>query len=253
MSLWQRAKLFAGLLAGTFAGPEISEEQLRELRKKDVLSEVMAELADTMPALKSVLIDERDVYLAEKIRTAEGTRIVAVVGAGHVEGIRRMLSLAAPADLDAICEVPPVSPIWRWVGWSIPAVILGSLALIAWTKGGAVAGESLRYWILANGIPSGIGAVLALAHPLTIVTAFLAAPITSLTPVIGAGYVTAFVQAYVRPPRVRDFQTVTEDVGSFPRWWRNRLLRVLLAFIFPTFGSLIGTYVGGAEIISNLF
>jgi pheromone shutdown protein TraB len=95
--------------------------------------------------------------------------------------------------------------------------------------------------------------MLALAHPLTIVTAFLAAPITSLTPVIGAGYVTAFVQAYVQPPRVRDFQTVTEDAGSFPRWWRNRLLRVLLAFVFPTFGSLIGTYVGGAEIISNLF
>lgn len=253
MSFWQRAKLFAGLMAGTFAGPEISEEQLRELRKKDVLSEVMAELADTMPTLKGVLIDERDTYLAEKIRTAEGRKVVAVVGAGHVEGIRQALSAASSADLDAICEVPPVSPAWRWVGWSIPAVILGSLALIAWTKGGAVAGENLRFWILANGIPSGIGAMLALAHPLTIVTAFLAAPITSLTPVIGAGYVTAFVQAYVQPPRVRDFQAVTEDAGKFQGWWRNRLLRVLLAFVFPTCGSLVGTYVGGAEIISNLF
>jgi pheromone shutdown-related protein TraB len=253
MSLWQRAKLFAGLLAGTFGGADISEEELRELRKKDVLSEVMAELAEVMPGLKDVLIDERDAYLAEKIRSAEGRRIVAVVGAGHLEGIQRVLSRDVATDLEAITTVPPVSPVWRWVGWSIPAVIIGSLALIAWTKGSAVAGQSLRFWILINGIPSGIGAVLALAHPLTVVAALVAAPITSLTPVIGAGYVTAFVQAWIRPPRVRDFQTVTEDAGSFPRWWRNRLLKVLLAFVFPTLGSLIGTYVGGAEIISNLF
>jgi pheromone shutdown-related protein TraB len=253
MSLWQRAKLFASLMAGTFGGPDISEEQLRELRRKDVLSEVMAELAKVLPTLKGVLIDERDTYLAEKIRSVEGRRIVAVVGAGHVEGIAQALAGSAPADLGAISEIPPVSPVWRWVGWSIPAVILGSLALIAWTKGGAVAGQSLRFWVLINGIPSGIGAVLALAHPLTVVVAVLAAPITSLTPVIGAGYVTAFVQAYMRPPRVRDFQSVTEDVASAPKWWRNRLLRVLLAFIFPSLGSMIGTYVGGAEIISNLF
>jgi pheromone shutdown-related protein TraB len=253
MSLWQRAKLFAGLMAGTFGGGDITEEQLRELRKKDVLSEVMAELAKVMPTLKGVLIDERDTYLAEKIRSVEGRRVVAVVGAGHVEGIARALARTTPADLGAISAIPPVSPVWRWAGWSIPAVILGSLAVIAWTKGGAVAGQSLRFWILINGIPSGIGAVLALAHPLTVVVAVLAAPITSLTPVIGAGYVTAFVQAYLRPPRVRDFQSVTEDVASAPQWWRNRLLRVLLAFVFPSLGSMIGTYVGGAEIISNLF
>jgi len=254
MSAWQRAKMFSGLMAGTFAGEEITEEQLRELRKKDVLSEVMGELAEAMPALKTVLIDERDIYLAAKIRAAEGRRIVAVVGAGHVEGIRKLLSgPTVPARLDRITHVPPVSPIWRWVGWGIPAVILGSLGLIAWTKGGAVAGQNLRFWILANGIPSGIGAIVALAHPVTIVAAFLAAPITSLTPVIGAGYVTAFVQAYVLPPRVRDFQSVATDAGSLPSWWRNRLLRVLLAFVFPTIGSLIGTWVGGAEIISNLF
>jgi len=253
MSFWQRAKLCGGLLAGTFAGPDLSEDELRDLRRKDVLSEVMAELAKAMPALKDVLIDERDTYLAQKIREVEGRRVVAVVGAGHVEGIRAHLSSGAIADLKAISEVPPTSSAWQWVGWGIPAVIIGSLALIAWTKGAAVAGESLRFWILVNGIPSGIGALLALAHPLTIVAAVIAAPITSLTPVIGAGYVTAFVQAYVQPPRVRDFHSVIEDAGSLPNWWRNRLLRVLLAFIFPTLGSLIGTYVGGAEIIRNLF
>lgn len=253
MSLWQKAKLMAGLMAGIFDGNELSEDDLRELRRKDVLSELMQDLARVMPALKRVLIDERDSFLAEKIRSADGRRIVAVVGAGHVAGIRAILGGRAADDLEEINSIPPTLPVWKWVGWGIPVLILGSLALIAWTKGGSVAGENLKYWILANGIPSGLGAVLAMAHPLTILTAFVAAPITSLTPVIGAGYVTAFVQAYVRPPLVRDFQTVTEDASSMRMWWSNRLLRVLLAFVLPSLGSVIGTYLGGYEIISNLF
>ncbi len=253
MSFFQRSKMFGALLAGVFGGAELSEDELRELRKKDVLSEVMQQLATAMPALKRVLIDERDLYLAEKIRSTAGERIVAVVGAGHVEGISRLLSQPSRAKIGPIEHIPPVTPVWKYVGWGIPLIIIGSLGIIAWTKGGEVAGENLRFWILANGIPSGIGAILALAHPLTVLAAFLAAPITSLTPVIGAGYVTAFVQAYVRPPRVRDFQTVADDAGSARRWWQNRLLRVLLAFVFPTLGSMIGTYIGGYEIISNLF
>jgi len=254
MSFFQKFKFMAAVLAGLFERPELSEEDIEKIRRQDVLSEMMKELAQAMPALKEVLIDERDLYLAEKIRTAEGSRIVAVVGAGHVEGIRKALAGPGGTDLESLCAVVTSSS-WGWksLGWAIPAIILGSLGLIAWTQGGEVAGKNLMYWILANGIPSSLGAALALAHPLTILTAFLAAPITSLTPVIGAGYVTAFVQAYVRPPLVRDFQSLTDDAGSFKMWWRNKLLRVILAFILPGFGSLIGTYVGGYEIISNLF
>ncbi|MDX1522105.1 MAG: hypothetical protein R3264_10795 [Anaerolineae bacterium] len=107
--------------------------------------------------------------------------------------------------------------------------------------------------MLANGIPSSIGAIIALAHPITIISAFIAAPITSLTPVIGAGYVTAFIQAYFQPPVVKEFQTVTDDIGSLKMWWRNKLLRILLVFILTSLGSLIGTYVGAYEIVGNLF
>ena len=114
-------------------------------------------------------------------------------------------------------------------------------------------GENVVYWILANGIPSSLGTALALGHPLTVIAAFCAAPLTSLTPVIGAGYVTAFVQAVLRPPRVVEFQSVSDDASRLAGWWGNRLLRVMLVFVLSTLGSLIGTWLGAYEIVSNLF
>ncbi len=251
---WHRKMMLLGaLLAGMFDRSEISEESLRELRDSDLLSELLAQLGRDLPELKEVLIDERDTFLAEKIKESPGARLVAVVGAGHVAGIKRTLHLDQRRRVPEISAIPPVSPIWRVLAWAIPALILGSLGYIALSKGMGAAGHNLLYWILANGIPAALGAVLALAHPLTIITAFAAAPVTSLTPVIGAGYVTAFVQAMLRPPLVMEFERVLDDMNSLGGWWQNRLLRVLLAFILPGFGSMIGTWIGGYEIISNIF
>ena len=253
MSLFRKAYLTTSLIAGAFERPELTEEDLRRLRDQDTLSELMRELGEAFPNLKRVLIDERDAYLAHKMRESRGRRVVAVIGAGHVRGIRQALLEDRPVDLAAVESVPPVSRAWKWVGWGIPVAILGSIAAIAWTKGAEMAGRNLLYWVLANGIPSTVGAAAALAHPLTIVSAFFVAPVTSLTPVIGAGYVLAFAQAYLCPPMVRELQNVADDASSPQRWWRNRLLRILLVFVFTTLGSMIGTYVGGYEIISNLF
>ena len=141
---------------------------------------------------------------------------------------------------------------WKMAGWMIPMAIIGALAMVGVFKGSAAAGANIIYWILANGIPSAMGAAIALAHPLTTITAFLAAPITSLTPVIGAGYVCAFVQAMMQPPLVREFETVLSDMSRLRCWWQNRLLKVFLAFILPGFGSMIGTWIGGYEIFSTL-
>ncbi len=252
-SFFKKGYLLASLFASMFEGMEITEEKLTELRETDVLSELMNELGQAMPEMKRVLIDERDTFLAEKTKETTGRKIVAVVGAGHVEGIKKALYEDRKDLMEEINTVPPVSPIWKIIGWAIPACILGALGFIAWKKGGAVAGENLLYWVLANGIPTSIGAILAFAHPLTVISAFVAAPVTSLTPVIGAGYVTAFVQAMVQPPVVMEFETVLEDIASVRGWWRNKLLRIFLVFLLPGFGSMIGTYVGGYEIFSNLF
>ena len=250
---WRKSLLVSSLMLSIFDTTEVSEDEIRNLKKQDVLSEMMKDLGKEVPTLKVALIDERDRYLAKKIVEAPGKRTVAVVGAGHVAGIRKTIEQQAPIDLEELNYIPPVSPIWKMVGWSIPLLIVGSIAWIGWQKGADAAGGNALFWILANGIPSGIGGILAMAHPLTILTAFASAPFTSLTPVIGVGYVTAFVQAYLQPPIVKDFQTVAEDIAVPGRWWKSRLLRVFLAFLLPTIGSIIGTWVGGTRIVSNLF
>ena len=253
MSFWEKMKLLGSGFVGAVEGEEISEEMLSEIRQSDVLTELMNELGEFMPVLKGVLIDERDTYIAQKTRDAEGDKVVAVVGAGHLNGIKRALLENRMDDLSLIEQVPPPSPVGKIIGWGIPAIIIGMIVYIGITQGASAAGDNLLYWFLVNGIPSAIGAVIAWAHPLTIAASFFGAPLTSLTPVIGAGYVAAFVQAYYAPPVVREFQTVGDDIGQWRMWWKNKLLRVLLVFILTSLGSIVGTYLGAAQIISNLF
>lgn len=252
MSLWQKIKFLTGSLAGLFEKQELTEEKLAELRSKDVLSEMMEELGKAMPVLKRVLIDERDTYLAEKMKRAEGKKIVAVVGAGHVKGIINHLENDINVDLSEIEEIPKSAPVVKIIGWGIPAIIIASITYIGYSKGLTEAGDNALFWFLANGIPSAIGALIALAHPYTIIASFLAAPFTSLTPVIGAGYVAAFVQVYFQPPVVKEFKSVMTDFNKPKKWWKNKLLKVFLVFILASLGSVLGTYIGFFEIVSNV-
>jgi len=252
MGFFKKNALLAALLESLFDRPELDEAELRRLRSQDVLSELMQELGRAMPEVKRVLIDERDAYLSERMRRAPGRRIVAVVGAGHVEGILAALRSHQQVDLAAIDVVPPVSPWLHWIGWGIPALIVGGLCALAITRGSAVAGESLWYWVVAAGAPTTLGAAVALGHPLTVCAAFFVAPVTGLLPMIGAGHVLAFLQTWVSPPLVSEFERVTSDVLSPSRWWGNRLLRVFLVFLLTTIGSMLGNWVGGAEIVRSL-
>lgn len=251
-SLWKKGYLLASLFTSLFDDTEISEEKLTELKRKDVLNDLMEELGETLPDLKRVLIDERDIFLAEKIKTSPGKKLVAVVGAGHLEGIIRTFSTDNHKLLAEINAIPPVSRMWKLVGWAIPLLIIGSLVAIGMQKGASVAGENLLFWILAHGIPAACGAMVALAHPYTTLGAFTAAPFTSLSPLIGAGYVTAFIQVMKRPPVVREFETASSDMSTLKGWWSNKLLRVILVFLLTTLGSALGTWVGGYRILNDL-
>jgi pheromone shutdown-related protein TraB len=253
LSLWKKSLLLSTLLTSMFDRPELSEDDLRELRQQDVLSRMMAELAAQLPALKRVLIDERDAYLAERMREAPGRRVLAVVGAGHVAGVLAGLRERAPVDFAELERIPPVSSVTRWLGWGIPASIVAAFVAIGVTQGMQAALQDLAFWVLVTGVPCTLGAAVAFAHPITIAAAFFTAPVTTLSPVIGAGHVLAFVQAWVQPPVVAEFERIAEDFMRPLRWWRNRLLRVLLVFILTTLGTMLGMYVGGWEIASKLF
>ncbi len=253
LSFLDKGKLLASVLVGLFEEQQLDEEELRRIRDRDVLSELMNELGRVMPALRRVLIDERDSYLAQRIRDTTGQKVVVVVGAGHVMGMRLALEHELPVDMAEIMRIPEVPTFWKVLGWALPALILLSIGSIAVNKGLQAATESALYWVIANSIPAAIGTALAFGHPLTVLAALISAPFTSLSPLIGVGHVTAFVQAYVHSPRVREFSTVTDDLAVFSRWWSSRLLRVLLVFTLSSIGGLIGVWIGGLKVLSSLF
>lgn len=253
MNLWQKSKFLSGGFAGLFEKQELTEEKLAELRSKDVLSEMMDELGKAMPVLKKVIIDERDQYIAQKMKEANGKKIVSVVGAGHVNGIINSLNNDNIIYLKEIEIIPKPSPVAKIIGWVIPFIIIASIFYIGFSQGISEAGNNALFWILACGIPSAVGSLLSAAHPLTIIASFFSAPITSLSPLIGVGYVAAFVQAYMQPPIVKEFQEVSKEFRTITKWWKNRLLKVFLVFILSSIGGVIGTSVGFFEIVKNVF
>lgn len=242
--LWKKMNLLATLLAGIFEKTEIDEKELARLRESDTLSAMLEEMGTILPSVKTILVDERDTYMAHHIRETAGEKIVAVVGAAHLPGISKRLleeiSSSTIAEISTIPEKPAVSKI---IPWLIPAVV------IALFVAGFFFGDQQRFanaavaWILANGLLAALGALLALGHPLTILAAFVGAPITSLNPTIGAGFVTGLVQALVASPTVRDMERVSDDLSTARGWWSNRMTRVLLVFFFSSLGSAIGTFV----------
>jgi pheromone shutdown-related protein TraB len=253
LSLWEKSKLIGVLLTALIDRPEIDEDTLRRLRDQDVVSELMQELGKELPRAKTVLIDERDAYLAEKIRTAGGQRVVAVVGAGHVAGIRQALEERRPVDLEALTTIPRVPTYMKAIGWTVPTIVVCALAAVGMRHGIHAVGANVLFFVLATGIPVSIAAALSFAHPAVVLSAFPVAPFTAIHPLLGAGHVLAFLQAWLVPPVVRELENVADDAAVVSRWWSNRLLRIFLVFLLTTIGGVIGTYVGGAELIKSLF
>ncbi len=223
---------------------ELSEEDLRRLRQGDTLSVMLEEMGERMPTIKQVLVDERDTFMAEGIRKAPGQKIVAVVGAAHLPGIQRRLAGAptAQATLDEIGTIPEKSLVSRSVPWLIPAIVMVLFVVGFFFGDTAKFQEAALAWVLSTGLLAAAGTILALGHPLTIVVAFLAAPITTLNPTIGVGFFTGLVQAYICPPSVRDMERIGDDLVHWKGWWTNRLGRVLTVFFLSSLGGSIGVF-----------
>ena len=247
---WSLMKILSSLIVSMFAAREITEEDIEKLKDSDELTMVIDEFSGSLPGIKTALIDERDQYLAAKILASPGKTLVAVVGAAHVPGIKRIFG--SDIDIAALEETPPPKKILKIIGWGIPILILGLIVVGFVTSGRETTEQMVIAWVLANGISASIGTMIALAHPLTIVTAFVAAPITSLNPTIAAGWVCGLVEAYLRKPRVVDLESVAGDLTSARGIWSNRVTKILLVVILANLGSSIGTFVGAGWIVALL-
>ena len=250
MPFWARMKVLSQLLASLFIREEISKEEIEKLKESDALSEAMEMLADQSPEMKRILIDERDQFMAEKIRQAPGKRIVAVVGAGHVKGLTE--ELEREHNLVELETVPPPGKLGIWLKWGIPALIVSLIGYGFFAIDTDVSIEMIQRWFLINGTLSAIGTALAFGHPITIATAFVAAPFTSLNPAVAAGWVAGLVEAFLRKPQVRDFENLADDITHLRGFWQNNITRILLVVMFANLGSAIGTFAGGFAIASLL-
>jgi pheromone shutdown-related protein TraB len=241
MGLWGKLKLLFQALLSLGQIDEISEADIEKMKQQDVLESLLADVSKSFPIIKDILIDERDRYLAYKIRTAPGNKIVAVVGAGHVPGIKNYWN--TEIDIETLEQIPPKGKTVRILKWIIPLAILVLIAS-GFYRGGTHAGtHMITWWVLANGILAGLGALIALAHPLTILSSVLAAPLTSLNPMIAAGWVSGLVEAFSRKPKVKDFENLPEDILSIKGFWKNNVTRILLVVVFTNLGSSVGTFV----------
>ena len=250
LGFWSRIKILGQLLVGMVSREEIEESEIEKLKQEDALAEAMEGLASQSPVVKQVLIDERDQFLAERIRQAPGSQIVAIVGAGHLGGIQQELTRSH--DLDALNDLPLPGKLGRTLKWGIPGVIIGLILYGFLTVDADVSLEMVQRWFLINGILSALGSAFVLAHPLTILSAFVAAPFTSLNPMIAAGWVAGLVEAFLRKPQVHDFAALRDDILTLGGFWRNKITRILLVVVFANLGSSIGTLLGGFAIASLL-
>ena len=250
MPFWGKMKVLGQLLASLFIREEISKEEIEKLKESDALSEAVKMLAEQSPEMKRILIDERDQYMAEKIRQSMGKLIVAVVGAGHVKGLTA--ELENKHNLAELESVPPTGKAVAWLKWGIPALIIALIVYGFFTVDTDVSIEMIQRWFLINGTLSALGTAAAFGHPITIATAFVAAPFTSLNPTIAAGWVAGLVEALLRKPQVRDFENLADDITHLRGFWQNNITRILLVVIFANLGSAIGTFAGGFAIATLL-
>ena len=251
LGFWEKTKLFGSILGSTFSGgeEEVDEAELEKLKESDVLSGLLEDVGKAYPAVKQRLIDERDLWLMDSIYRAEGKTVVAVVGAGHVPGIVKHWGTTIDrAELSSIPEKK------NWLGplikWGVPSIMIAAF-IFGFAKSDA-GWDAVSIWFLANGILSGLGAAIALAHPLTILAAFVAAPFTSLNPTIAAGWVSGLVEALLRKPKVEDCEALGEDTTTLKGWYRNRITRVLLVVVLSNFGSMLGTWIGALGVFKAI-
>ncbi|NIP17824.1 MAG: TraB family protein [Xanthomonadales bacterium] len=255
---YKRLYLTSGLMLSSMTSEEIDEEAIEKLKEGDILEATFTEFAEQSPELYAALIDERDRYMAARLRKenrdSEGRRVLVVVGAGHLDGLARYLSESDDDPETVVEELDRLPRRARWprlVPWAIAALVLTGF-FIGFTRSPELGWQLVLIWVAINGGLAALGAMAARGHPLTVLSGMLAAPLTSLNPTIAAGMVTGLVESWLRKPRVADLERLHVDATTIKGWFGNPATRILLVFLFSNLGSAIGTWVAGFRIFGAL-
>jgi len=261
VGFWQRFGLLGGLLASVFDREDIEQGEIEKLKQGDLLESAFSEFASDSKPLYDSLIGERDAFMAARLREeaarptmVENRRVLVVIGAGHLKGLCTLLREQQGDPASKVAELAILPPKARWPKWLAAALVLLVFAAIAWAfhQNTALGTQALRDWVLFTGGFAALGAVAAGAHPLSILAAFIAAPIKPFRPGIPAGGISAMAEAWVRRPRVADFDTLRDDIVHWSGWWKNRVARTLLNFFLVSVGTIIGEYSAGIHIFKSL-
>jgi len=255
---YKRIMLTSGLVMSTVSSEEIDEEQIEKLKEGDILESTFTEFAEQSPELYEALIAERDRFMAARLRQENlanaGKRILVVIGAGHLEGLAKYLATdqADPqAEVDSLSQLPPPNRWLKFVPWVIAALVFTGF-WVGFSRSPELGWQLVTLWVLINGGLAALGALIARGHPLTILSAMIAAPLTSLNPAIAAGMVTGVVESWLRKPKVSDLERLRDDATTLKGWFKNPATRILLVFFFSNLGSAIGTWVAGFQIFEAL-
>jgi pheromone shutdown-related protein TraB len=261
VGFWQRFGLLGGLLASVFEREAIDQEEIEKLKQGDLLESAFSEFASESKPLYQSLIGERDAFMAARLReeaarsaSAEPRRVLVVIGAGHLKGLTGLLREQQDDPATVVANLASTPPKSRWPKWIALILVLAVFAAIAYAfhRNSALGAQALRDWVLYTAGFSALGALIAGAHPLSILAAAIAGPIKPFRPGIPSGGISAMVEAWVRRPRVVDFDTLRDDIGHWSGWWKNRVARTLLNFFLVCLGTIIGEYTAGIHIFKSL-
>jgi pheromone shutdown-related protein TraB len=261
VGFWQRFGLLGGLLASVFERSEVEETEIEKLKQGDLLESAFGEFASNSAPLYGSLIAERDAYMAARLREEAGRsaaaarRVLVVIGAGHLKGLCEQLRAQQDdpaARAAALAQSPPRARWPKWLALGLVLLVFAAIAL-AFHRDTALGALALRDWVLYTAGFAALGALVAGAHPLSLLAAAVAAPVKPFRPGIPSGGISAMVEAWVRKPRVADFESLRDDVGHWRGWWSNRVARTLLNFLLVSLGTIVGEYAAGIRILRSLF
>ena len=248
MKFLEKIKMIGSLLGGLIGIGKGTEIDIDQMTEQDVVTALVSELRGFAPTAAEVLIDERDAYLAGSILrvVAGGNKtVVVVIGAGHKLGVMNYLkNPKSVPSLNTLMEIPKKRiGIGKVIGFGLVGLVFAFFLLLL------LSGVSLKLlliafgcWFIITGVLSAAGTLLAGGHPYSVLTAFSVAWLTTLHPLIAAGWFAGLVEAKQRNPTTADIKALA-GIETFRDMFKNKFMRVLLVASFANIGSATGAVV----------